>query len=495
MKDHGIYKYSRISAPYYQYDEFRFLDFDDFFLPYEELMRTTQKAEFFEDPEWQSLDFNPFLTPNVKRFPLYVMPGIDLIKFNFKLDKIDWTKFNPYFEQKIGEKYGYKIHIQDTEVEEKQLAIKGNKKYQSIIISSDKFRIAMKKTIFGKNTGPDSMIIELHVDSYWEGAGNIENRSYVDTDLSLKSYIEKMETYFGIFVRYESISINYVEVNMTFDPMGDTSELIRLLSPFQTFLPKSFELNDDYKYKSRMESDYVKNKPLKIMKYNGMRVKSRTIDIKIYNKKYEHNHQIDEKKKKEERLRKKALKEGSKKKPKDESANSMRKISTELIRIEFAVWKPKQVKSHFGTNIWHELTDKGIKDAFYDMYKCYIEKNYEEYICRGRSEMINYFKTIDITDRSWRKKLQAYSEGFYRKSGGGFFVFSRDDIKIFVDQINAPSVKSNKSRICKSIEDILLPKDSKHTRERWVYLVGCLIDCSRRLQEGETLQYMVEFET
>ncbi len=359
------------------------------------------------------------------RIPYDYDIGFDVTKMNIFIYYVDWSLFD-----KCVEEGTVKVNIAPKNKPEQCLTnLPGNTKYKSVVIKISEYeKLKIQKSNIP--TKDDFAILEVHVQPMFEIMGNINNYSCEELQNRVKVILDILAAEYGLMCE-STVLLNSAEININFSEYIDRDKINYeyykwLLAPYQYSLDKD-RFKSAY-YHVPKEFAFTPE-----MYPTGLRSKSETLKINIYDKAFETMDSYNNKK---------ASKQEKDKRHKIEEM-------TPLTRIEFGIQKTKQIISHFGKSNLMELEQADVEAAFMGLFDKYVYEPVLKYQTHMDLEMRYYFSHIDMSNRKWKMELIKYLSTY--RDATGYLCLDLESIGEYVKLIPGKSIKAHAARIRKDI--------------------------------------------
>lgn len=401
--------------------------------------------------------------------------GFDKIKVSVHVVRVDWNTL----DEMISESKNLKSEIKVSYVNEKEeaLAICQDQNHEhlfkSIIIIRNNNKLSIRKCNIPNCR--DICVLEVCIPpmNNHEVLGNINNLNAEDEKARVREIMHTMENY-GIYLDPDSAIIKEAEININICYNGYEEQFERfseVLRPFRIGLNGCFIFSD---YSQPSTSDMITmsigtkkgkttiNSGIKKTDKTSFNAQSNSIKIKVYDKSREVI---------------------------DKSKGAIASL-TSIYRIEFAIMEPNEIPVYLSKNNLFDITQDNLESAFHKLAERFIKKPLETYYNGMNRLLEEYFGSINVKERDWRKKLIMTIDKIL-VSSDAFLIISIDELNRYVSYIPSKSIKKNRSSIVKSL--ISEFQNSSCVRISETDICGELINmlCSHTGSESQNLFYFL----
>lgn len=429
---------------------------------------------FNEDPSKENSEYGELDCVNVPR-----RVGFDRIVLTLSVESIEWGVLN----KKLQDEKAYQHHsvsVNKTSDAEQALSICNGLEplpwVSSVRVVIDTNVLSIRKcNIPGRE---DICLFEIHIKplSGYEYLGNISNNTCEEEQNHVKELMYVIKEEYGIHFREGYSVLRDVEINVNMKINRKEEHFIgpiEILGPYQSALKgfnvSRFGISGEIKF-TKSESDF--NRDLPGVQYTSANATSATRIIKLYDKAYETQDNIN---RKEER--------------------QINYIEN-LCRLEYELIKKEEISVYFcgKTNLF-DLTQEDVENAFRELTNELIKKPLDMYYHIYDKAIEDYFEQIDINKPGWRRDLIMDIAKALDKSRIGYYNITDEELRYNVSLIKAPSVKAHGARISASLKNEIKKLDGSFIRvtegqKEYIPLVNWLCGIDREEAQKVFFKYV-----
>lgn len=232
--------------------------------------------------------------------------------------------------------------------------------------------------------------VYVEPDSLHPDLGNLRNYSMEELQERVQYACEQLNFYTGIKIAYEKVTLNNVEINLTFVADGEFHNIIRYVSYYQKYLRKGYVTTE---YTTREDNLLLFGGKRKYrhsrMVSTGYSTHNNTIQIKLYDKQAETLTYIRSRG--------------------DEAKFELG--GKALIRLEYGICNDDQLLRYFGEVLVHKLVQADIEATYQKLTNMFFRSPYEEkYVPESRSTLKKIIAMVDSHSKGGKWKIQLLKE-------------------------------------------------------------------------------------
>ena len=352
-------------------------------------------------------------------YHVYGLPervGFDRMQFQVRITDVDFAKLEHAIVENQRQNYLtlpriVADHVDPRDISDRPLYLCGydTHSFKRIEVTlSHHVRFLFQRSNIPRNH-QDIYLLETTVvpEEGHEVLGNIGNYDYVSMVQVVRQAMADLEELTGITLDQHEILLNQVELNLSFVMHCKFEHLLRTISFYQvyaregytteefkaqdeglvTFLVSDGECETEEEYKAKAKKITRKYNRMKL---TGLKTSTKTLTVKIYDKK--------------EETVKAAESQGIKldmdvdvQTPTDEYT---------IVRLEFGIINQNQIMRYFHTRYLGELSQKHIEDCYKGLVQTFFGDAYEEYAAESHEILKDIVRGLDTSRGSdWKSQL------------------------------------------------------------------------------------------